>query len=421
MLRNPLRTFLAGSTRMATACAALALFTLALLGWLFTGTSRSITGPWSFVKSVEYDRGTFYRLKVDVAYKGEPVAFDIVVGCNVRITHYKDNDRSVETGIAPFVYGLKMSDGRGLVVRPPQACGGETTENGRVPADLLPFLAVYENADLPTEGIGYASDDAYESPLSQLRFHGATIARATRQEWEAWRRTEALKNIVKLDLMSFHVGAPFEELPWKPGMRLFGDYCRGIIRIALPEEVREAMRKHWPEHRPDYWYPTDDARREFFELAGNIASGTGIPFEGHHFHAYSTNGMATHGMPRRSTGGMIFYRNAPGEIYPVLSDLSWNNLGLDNRLLPELRAKPKLTIADAQVRPELRGFVHCNAGTAPGHANTPRLRDYGDPYAYRVNGQELFETIPDRLKGALASYWYLERNSHVHKDVFGAL
>lgn len=71
---------------MATACAALALFTLALLGWLFTGTSRSITGPWSFVKSVEYDRGTFYRLKVDVAYKGEPVAFDIVVGCNVRIT-----------------------------------------------------------------------------------------------------------------------------------------------------------------------------------------------------------------------------------------------------------------------------------------------------------------------------------------------
>ena len=32
------------------------------------------------------DHGNYFRLKVKVAYKGEPQDFDIVVGCNVYVS-----------------------------------------------------------------------------------------------------------------------------------------------------------------------------------------------------------------------------------------------------------------------------------------------------------------------------------------------
>jgi hypothetical protein len=37
--------------------------------------------------------------------------FNIVVCCNVRITTYKDNDRSHKAGVASMAYGVNMADG----------------------------------------------------------------------------------------------------------------------------------------------------------------------------------------------------------------------------------------------------------------------------------------------------------------------
>jgi hypothetical protein len=127
---------------------------LVVVGLLLVGTvfalanSRHFFSGWSFTKSVDVktagqDRGYYYRFKASYAYKGEPLDFDIVVGCNVRVTTYKDNDRTVDVGIAPMVFGLKMKDGHVVVIRPPQACNGQTTENGRVPQNLLPLVVTY--------------------------------------------------------------------------------------------------------------------------------------------------------------------------------------------------------------------------------------------------------------------------------------
>jgi len=161
---------------------AIVLLTVGLLSVFraFGEQASPLPGRGSFTKSFEAksagdDRATYYRLKVNLAYKGEPLDFDIVVGCNVRITTYKDNDRTVEVGVAPMAFGLKMKDGHGVVVRPPEACRGETTENGKVPKTLLPLIVTYENADAPWFGIAYASEDAYDSPRSELKFFGATI------------------------------------------------------------------------------------------------------------------------------------------------------------------------------------------------------------------------------------------------------
>jgi hypothetical protein len=180
-------------SRLIAALLAVGAFVVA--GYLALDSKAGRAQTQTLTKSVQVDRGTYYRLKVNLAYKGAPLTFDIVVGCNVRVTTYRDNDRTVEVGVAPMAYGLKMQDGRGIVVRPPEACGGETTANGKVPSTLLPLIVTYEKADEPWFGLAYASDDAYDSPLSELKFFGATIEAATREEWQEWRRTEEFRDL----------------------------------------------------------------------------------------------------------------------------------------------------------------------------------------------------------------------------------
>jgi hypothetical protein len=225
---------------------------LLLVGGLFAiANTRHFFSRWTFTKSAEVkkagqDRGYYYRFKANYAYKGEPLNFDIVVGCNVSITTYKDNSRSVEVGIAPMLYGLKMKDGRGVVIKPPEACRGQTTENGKAPAALLPLVVTYENADQPWFGLAYASEDAYESPISELKFFGATISNATFEEWQEWRRIEAPKNFITYELLGINETNRFDGPRWKPGYRVMSSLCAGFSWVKLPEPVREAIRPYWP-------------------------------------------------------------------------------------------------------------------------------------------------------------------------------
>src|SRR5579859_5895434 len=96
-----------------------------LLAFIQHNALRFVFGsPWSFTKSVEVkkagqDRGYYYRFKASYAYKGEPLDFDIVVGCNVSVTTYKDNDRTVEVVLVPTIFGLKTKDDHGVAVHLP--------------------------------------------------------------------------------------------------------------------------------------------------------------------------------------------------------------------------------------------------------------------------------------------------------------
>src|SRR5262245_1146013 len=101
---------------------------------------QALFGRWTFTKSVTNDRSRFYRVIVNLAYKGEPQAFDIVVGCNVKLTTYRDNSRTSEIGLIPQVFGRRMKDGKAVVIAPPRACNGETTANGGVQPDLRPII-----------------------------------------------------------------------------------------------------------------------------------------------------------------------------------------------------------------------------------------------------------------------------------------
>ena len=94
---------------------------------------RPLSGHSSFTQKAEIDRGTCWLEKVDFAYKGEPEHFNIVISCNVLNIRYKDSSGACKPPLVPTVYGQRMSDGKAVVVRPPDACSGDMTANGRVP------------------------------------------------------------------------------------------------------------------------------------------------------------------------------------------------------------------------------------------------------------------------------------------------
>jgi len=374
-----------------------------------------LLGRWSFTKSVATQsagdaRATYYRLKVNLAYKGEPLDFDIVVGCNVRITTYKDNDHTVEVGVAPMAFGLKMKDGRGVVVRPPQACQGETTENGKVPTALLPLVVTYENADQPWFGLAYATEDAYASPISELKFLGATIGVATFDEWQQWRRTEAPKNFVTYELLGMNARDIWKPPAWKPGYRVMASDCLGYSRLKLPQPLRDAIRPHWPADKPAYWYP-DKATNQ--ALGNVLGSDYQNPFliEGSRFRDYKTNPNGDIGLARRQPNAVVgSYKPPPGsedlnahpvsgDLYPARTDLSINRLDDAGELIPEVRAKPQLSFSEVEVRPELRGFAYCER-TVFNLADLPdRLFNNTFRYLNKIDGEPIAQQIVSTSEG----------------------
>lgn len=382
--------------------------------FLGLGLMLAFSQPWllfglpSFTKSVKVtapgeDRGYYYRFKANFAYKGEPLEFDIVVGCNVRITTYKDNDRTVEVGIAPMAYGLKTKDGRGVVVRPPEACRGETTDNGKVPARLLPLVVTYENADQPWFGLAYVTEDAYASPISELKFFGATISRATREEWQEWRRTQAPKNFVTYELLGINEKNMWDFPRWKPGYRVMASGCVCASWVKLPESVRDLARRFWPDDKPLYWFPGWPMRNALWDAL--VVPQQPAIFDGNRFLDYryeyalfGAGDAGAKGLPRRAPGAVIFFKGyVAGDTYPARLDRTINRFP-DGELPPEIKAKPRAPKADVEARSALRGFAFCDDTVF-------KIEDvpggfYGAPIIpNKINGEAISEELESWSRG----------------------
>ena len=335
-------------------------------------TVQALLGRWSFVKSVTNDNSTYYRLKVKLAYKGEPQDFDIVVGCNVHQIIYKDNSRTYEAGLIPTVFGRRMSDGKALVVRPPKACRGETTANGRVQPDLLPLIIVYDNADALEFGIAYLSEDAYTSPLSVLKFGGATIEEATRSDFDHFRKTQA--NAVRRELYHSALDSDqlLRQLQLKRGPRTWAHVCEGYERYLLGDGGRSLLREHWPEGQPKYWqasYAVEDALGKMvFDRRTPIHSDSAD--RAAHVAWSFSDGAADLGLPTRTGGGLVStsrgYRFAEA-YYPAASDYRADRWPAANEQRRDYLARLD-HVADMRIQFQggsTRGFAYCFSRTFP--------------------------------------------------------
>lgn len=332
----------------------------AIWGWN-SEWGQLLTGRWSFTESVSTDTGTYFRLQVKVAYKGEPVDFDIVVGCNVRRTGYKDGSSSVEVGIVPAVFGKRMSDNKGLVVGVPDACGERYIKGGWIPDDLLPVMVVYDDADTLAFGTAYLSEDAYDSPLSVLRFERATITAATRQEFDAFRREQT--NLVSRN--AYHSASKGVELLRPLGLDVtvpFGGICHAYQRFRIPEELREQIRQAWPAERPRYWWP---GSKQLFDARQLVQPDIGGPFQQLNY-LQPGGSYSGRGILRRNGGGLIqppgSRRPAPiASYYPLISDIQADKWPLKMDEWPDFINKNSPFIGERIDfrNGDTRGFAYC--------------------------------------------------------------
>ncbi|MGX9979813.1 hypothetical protein [Methylobacterium fujisawaense] len=222
--------------------------------------------------------GLYYRLTIDLADKqGRPVGIDVVVGCGVHSGSILGGGSSFDVmAMDAAQYAWAIPDGHALSVRTSPAiaatdtCHGETTDNGGIARDWLPFVIWYDDAADLSHGLAYATQDAYASPRARLVFKGARITRATAAEYRAFKargpanllprylsdallrsaRPERLGNAAKVTPEM--VADP--KLAWRNSDKIT---CRGLIRVPLPEVVRAEVAKHRPADAPKYWRLTE--------------------------------------------------------------------------------------------------------------------------------------------------------------------
>jgi hypothetical protein len=419
------------------------LFVLALIVWAVlprTEIGRVVLARMWPPPPPEVDRGTYFRFRASYLYKGQPLDFDIVAGCNAKIPAWPDATKSFEAGLVPYVYGLKMPDGQGVVVRVPAICQGETTENGRVPKDLLPFVAVYQSADEPKFGWLYATDDAYASPLSELKLNGASIHGATRGEFDTWRVAEAGKNIVKPWMLTHGIGgfSSPEILP-RPGVWYFGADCLAYSRKPIPEELKGKLSAMWPDDRPHFWSPPTNIPADLAEARWKMLDDLALTKIGPH--RWTQVGMQDQGAARWRHGGGIpptYNRDlvASPEIYPTKKYNSFNNiseladkkeiilswrqeLNVNGRLMLNI---PVVAFPDTNgippmwhtfITPERKGFAYCDA---PGDLGYHLLLNNNRSQPHLINGERVVGWNGFSANASIDDGY--ERNSYALKLVF---
>ncbi|MER8377088.1 hypothetical protein [Mesorhizobium sp. M1406] len=304
------------------------LLVAACLWATLTTSGQNLTGRWTFTEKAFVDRGTYFRLKVDVTYRGEPQHFDIVVGCNVVGIVYKDGSSTREVGLVPTVYGRRMSDGKGLVVRAPDACKGQTTTDGQVPADFIPVMIVYDDADTLGFGTAYMVDEAYDSPRSLMQFGKASVEAATRAEFDEFRKNGQPNLVTRDQYHSAQASDVVEKMGLKKVYPAFGRTCWSYGRSLIPEELRANVRKYWPADRPKYWMIPDykslaELRKTFQGVSFLRDDGRSLKATG----PWAGAEQPSYGALRRDGGSMLHVASPNGTpkapaFYPVTSDVS---------------------------------------------------------------------------------------------------
>jgi hypothetical protein len=257
------------------------------------------------------DLGYFYRFRADFEVKatGEKIAFDYVAACNIRLTRWRDGGLSDDTILSPRAMVQATRDGQAVLLQTVDGCHGLTSENGDVPPDLLPLAVWFEDVSDLSAGLGYASEDAYDSPIAKLAFHGARIDRATRDEWEEWRKKSA-EQYTERGVLPGPWGYDFPNSD-PPGLGQYIRVCDGYRRLKLPDDLRAKLRELWPEGRPQYWTMPSETERQSL---GNIIWLLTRRF---------APGDGRGGLPIRSGqiingSGLHLASRPPTEIYPFL-------------------------------------------------------------------------------------------------------
>lgn len=390
----------------------LLLAVLALLAWPIATSSAT---------SVE-DRTAFFRLLASYQHGDEIIDFDIVVGCAVRVTRWGDGDRSYDAFRDPVAYVKATKDGGAILQMVPAACAGETTENGKIPGDFLPGALWFDDANNLSFGTAYVTEDAYEGPLSKLKFLGASIWPATRVDYVAFEPIAAQNLIDPRPLFTILPPVDTEELK-----RHFGDSralakvapsmdCNSVSRFHLTDPAHRAViRKYWPASRPRYWMPSAPVLEAINEEIGlyNKLQVDGRPIVDY----FQLNHHTGRGFPTRLQGGTMgseqrLWDKLPPTVFPLRQDdgIPWIK---DNYLSVTILYRDIDRNDDAY-----KGFAYCY-----GHVYGRSLRVPAyltGSFRTRIDGELIFGEDTDGRMARDRPWPFFERDEYFYQqDNFG--
>lgn len=390
----------------------LLLAVLALLAWPIATSSAT---------SVE-DRTVFFRLLASYQHGDEIIDFDVVVGCSVRVTRWGDGDKSYDAFRDPVAFMKATKDGGAILQMIPGACSGETTENGEVPGDFLPGAVWFDDADDLSLGVAYVTEDAYDSPLSKLKFLGASIWPATRADYVAFEPIAAQNLIDPRPLFALLPRPAPSEL--KPH---FGDSaalaklrrelgCHAIQRYRLSDpEQRAHLRKFWPASRPKFWMPSEAQLEQLNDDLGlsNDALIDGRPISDY----FRLNDHRGNGFPTRAQGGIFRSKHRPSDklpptVFPVRRDegIPW--------VTEDLPTATTLYRDIDQDGGAYQGFAYCYGGISAQDFHVPAY--INGSFITRVAGEPIFGEATDGRLARNRPWPFFERDEYFYlPDNFG--
>lgn len=199
--------------------------------------------------------GEFFRFTVNLTYKGEPLQIEYPAACKFNISRNIDGSHSVDgASLAPSVFGVETSDGGALVVKTPNFCDySRAIDANEVPSNYNPLIVHYEDAKSPTFGLGYYAPEAFDSPLSVMKFESSNTVRITGEEFSDWRLENPNANWVTYERMNANRNI-FKDEPWELGSKHMATVCRGAILFTAPEEFQPRLTQAWIDAgKPIYW------------------------------------------------------------------------------------------------------------------------------------------------------------------------
>ncbi len=394
------------------------LLGLAILGALIWAANAFGLLDLSFTRSVE-DHKVYYRLVAKYQHANQIIDFDIVVGCGVRVTRYGDGGSSYDAFRDPVAYVKAIKGGAAVMQIVPSACLGETSENGKVPDDFLPGAVWFEHADDLSFGIAYVTEDAFESPRSQLKFLGAAIQPATRSDYIAFEPMAATNLIdprplftimppPDIDKLRRHLGDSKALAKVRPSMD-----CRSMQRLHVSHPMQRAIiREYWPTSRPHYWMPSEQTLKEIEKKIHlwNKMIVDGRP-AGDYFHL---NWHAANGFPTRAQGGRLYTKHKewdplPPTVFPLRTDegIPW---------ITKNHATATTLYRDIDIGKGMyQGFAYCY-----GSINFEVPAYLNDSFQTRVDGEPIFGETTDERMPRDRPWPFFERDEYFYfEDRFG--
>jgi len=110
---------------------------------------------------------------------------------------------------------------------------------------------LFPRGDRPDVAIAYLTDEAYQSPLSELKFRRAQITPVTAKEFLDFRAlndnalAQGARKAGRNGAITWFDAA-------EAGFEI-ADRCNTYLRVRLPDDLRELVRSYQPAHRPRYW------------------------------------------------------------------------------------------------------------------------------------------------------------------------